>query len=310
MPTVSFLIPTYNRAGFLSKCIESILCQSYRDFEIIVIDDGSTDNTESLIKERYSGRIRYYKSAFNRGVAFSRNTALGYAKGRYLALLDSDDILYTPDYIKTVLDILESDPSIGVVGCDAYCIDRDGNNIYGQTFFQTTIDHRDIILSSGIKDFDYIFFHGIHSCGALIRRGVIDEVGFLNTDYKIAWDEDFFLRVAANPIYKIYYYNEPLVGYRIHNGSISKNLSLLYREKIRCRLNALNQNKQIRERLGMKANKRIAMQYFCLADAYKKEKKVLRCFFSILKLISINPFFVLDIIKNKILKIFYESNVD
>jgi glycosyltransferase involved in cell wall biosynthesis len=286
---VSFLIPTYNRANLLPQCIESILSQTYKNIEIIVIDDASTDGTEDVINSKFKGRVKYYKNNVNRGVAYSRNLGLSYANGKYIGLLDSDDLLCESDCVEIALKVLDSNPEIGVFTCDAYCIDLKGNKIYEKTFFQTTIDHRNIKLSSGIKDFDYVFCHGVHSCGAIFRKDITKEIGFLNTDYKITWDEDFFLRIAADSRFKIYYHNAPLAGYRIHNNSFSSNLSELYREKIKARYSIIESNRHLKARLGKKFNRRIADQYYCLADAYAKENKLLFSLAAALKAIIIYP---------------------
>ena len=298
MPKVSFLIATYNRINFLIDCIDSILSQSYKNLEVIVLDDCSTDSTEKVIKEKCGDRVIYHKNDFNRGVAFTRNKALTYASGEYIGLLDSDDILLTPSFLETALKIVESE-NADIFCCDNYRIDKKNQKIGNETFFQVTIDHRNIKLSSGIKDFDYIFFHGTHSCGMLIRKGIIDKTGFLDTSYKIAWDEDLFLRIAANPEFRIYYYNEPLAGYRIHGNNLSGNLSIAYREKIKCRKSIINKNKEIKKRLGFRINKRFASQYYCLADGYKREGKILHSFFALIKLFFVYPNAVADFFKNR-----------
>ena len=286
---VSFLIPTHNRADLLCQAIESILSQSYKNVEIIVIDDASTDNTEDLIKSQFGNRVQYYKNDANHGVAYSRNLGLTYAKGKYIGLLDSDDILLDSNCVKKAIDILDSNQEIGLFTCDAYCIDLEKNKIYEKTFFQMTIDHSDIELSSGIKDFDYVFSHGIHSCGAIFRKEITKDIGFLDTNYKIAWDEDFFLRLAAFDKFKIYYQNTALVGYRIHNNSFSSNFSQLYREKIKVRYGIIKSNRQVKTRLGRRFNKRIADQYFCLSDAYIKEHRLFSSLLSAVRAIVVYP---------------------
>jgi glycosyltransferase involved in cell wall biosynthesis len=266
-----------------------MLSQTYKNIEIIVIDDASTDNTENVINSKFKGRVKYYKNNFNRGVAYSRNLGLTYTNGKYIGLLDSDDLLLEPHCVEMALEVLESNPQIGVFTSDAYCIDLKGNKIYEKTFFQTVIDHRDVALSSGIKDFEYVFSHGIHSCGAIFRKDITKELGFLNTNYRITWDEDFFLRVAAWDKFKIYYHHAPLAGYRIHNHSLSSNLSALYREKIRARYDVIRANRYLKAKLVRAFNKRIANQYYCLSDAYVKEDKLFYSFLATLKAIVIYP---------------------
>lgn len=289
-PIVSFLIATYNRADFLERCIGSIFSQTVKDCEIIVVDDCSTDNTEELIRGKYAGRVTYHRNYINRGVAFSRNVALDYASGTYLGFLDSDDILYSREYLGTALAVFKDNPDIDIFCCDAFCIDEKGDKISEQTFLRTTIDYRGVELSSGTIDFDTMFFHGIHSCGALVRKGIIKKTGFLNLDYKIAWDEDFFLRVLTHKPRAIYYCNRPLTGYRQHNsGNLSNNTPLLYLERIRCRREVLNKNKSLKKRLGYKVNRRFAEQYLCLIDAYLKTGNINAACGAILKSIFLYP---------------------
>ena len=92
-PTVSVIIPTYNRAHLVDRAIQSVLNQTYKDFELIIVDDGSTDNTEDIIKEfqKKDERIKYIRHEENRGGSAARNTGIKAAKGEYIAFLDSDD---------------------------------------------------------------------------------------------------------------------------------------------------------------------------------------------------------------------------
>ncbi len=295
-PLVSFLIPTYNRSDLLQQAIDSILSQSYKNTEIIIIDDASTDDTKNMINSQFKDKVRYYKNDVNRGVAYSRNLGLSYATGKYIGLLDSDDLLWEHNCVDIAIDILERDPEIGIFTSDVYCIDLKGNRIYEKTFFQTTIDHRDIKLSSGIKDFEYVFLHGIHSCGAIFRKEITEYIGFLKTDYKIDWDEDFFLRIAAHDKFKIYFHNAPLAAYRVHNNSFSANLSKLYMEKIKVRYDIIKSNRHLKAQLGIKFNRRIGNQYYCLVDAYTKENKYFLSLFAALKATIIYPPIILKLL--------------
>lgn len=299
-PLVSFLVPTYNRMDLLQKCIESILSQTYKNTEIIVIDDASTDGTERLINVEFENKVKYYKNDTKHGVAYSRNLGLNHAYGKYIGLLDSDDLLSEPNSVEIAVKILESDPKISMFASDVYCIDIKGNKIGEKTFFQTTIDHRNIKLKSGIKDFDYVFCHGIHSCGTIFRKDVTKDIGFLNTDYKIAWDDDFFLRVAACGRFRIYYHNTPLASYRIHNNSFSSNSSELYTEKIKARYSIIKSDKHLKKYLGKKFNRRIADQYYCLSHAYAKEDKLFFAFSTALMAVIIYPAIIISFVRNKL----------
>ncbi len=90
-PTVSVIIPTYNRANLVSRAIKSVLNQTYQDFEIIVVDDCSEDNTEEIVKSFNDSRIRYIKHKKNKGGSAARNTGIKRARGKYIAFLDDDD---------------------------------------------------------------------------------------------------------------------------------------------------------------------------------------------------------------------------
>ena len=91
-PLVSVLMPTYNRAHYIREALSSVLMQSYKNFELIILDDGSTDDTEKVVIEFNDSRIKYVKDSVNRGIVYRRNESLKLAKGKYLAILDSDDV--------------------------------------------------------------------------------------------------------------------------------------------------------------------------------------------------------------------------
>lgn len=115
IPVVSVIIPTYNRAHSLGKSIKSILTQSYQDFEVIVVDDRSTDNTEQIIKNFNDPRIKYIQHQHNSGAAVARNTGLENSSGRYIAFLDSDDEWLPQKLTKQVELLQQSRPEVGVV---------------------------------------------------------------------------------------------------------------------------------------------------------------------------------------------------
>lgn len=126
-PTVSVIIPTYNREKFIGAAVKSVLDQTFKDFEIIVVDDGSTDGTADVVKEFSSEKIRYIYQP-NQGRSRARNHALELAKGRYLAFLDSDD-LYLPEKLGMQVDFMDKRPDCGMVYTSAHCIDENGNSL-------------------------------------------------------------------------------------------------------------------------------------------------------------------------------------
>jgi glycosyltransferase involved in cell wall biosynthesis len=114
---VSVLIPTYNRSYIIRDALQSALSQTYRDFEIVVADDGSTDDTAGIVKNLGSERIRYIRHESNRGCSAACNTAIAGASGQLLAFLDSDD-LWKPDYLERQVGFLDRHPSVDLVFSD------------------------------------------------------------------------------------------------------------------------------------------------------------------------------------------------
>ncbi len=185
MPIVSVLIPVYNREKYIAQAIQSILSQTFRDFELIVINDGSTDKTEEVICGFNSIKIRYYKNEHNLGIAATRNKGLELAKGKYLAMLDSDDIAM-PNRLKVQVEYMESHPEIVISG----------------TFYKQ--------FGSGAR-----LYYKLFKTDNEIKSFLIQETSFLqptiimrldkirksevrySEEYSIAEDYDFFERVAA-----------------------------------------------------------------------------------------------------------------
>lgn len=113
-PMVSVVMLTYKRADILPEAIESILAQTYQDYELIIINDGSPDNTDEVIAKYPTPRIRYYKNAENKGIAYSRNRAASLARGKYIMIMDDDDTSL-PERMQKQVDYLENHPEITVI---------------------------------------------------------------------------------------------------------------------------------------------------------------------------------------------------
>ncbi|GAH83893.1 unnamed protein product, partial [marine sediment metagenome] len=123
--TVSVIIPTYNRADMVGRAIQSVINQTYQDFEIIIIDDASTDNTREVAREfqEREKRIKYFKHEINKGGGAARNTGIKNSKGEYIAFLDSDDEWY-PEKLEKQIEIFnKNDENLGVVYSGVFYID-------------------------------------------------------------------------------------------------------------------------------------------------------------------------------------------
>lgn len=131
MPKVSILMSTYNNAVYLTRAINSVLNQSFSDFEFIIINDNSSDNTEEIIKSFNDQRIVYLKNEENKGLVFSLNKGLEIAQGELIARIDSDDWWIDEDKLKKQVEFLEKNSEYALVGTWAKVYDKTGNELYG-----------------------------------------------------------------------------------------------------------------------------------------------------------------------------------
>ncbi|MCX7927272.1 MAG: glycosyltransferase [Candidatus Omnitrophica bacterium] len=220
MPKVSVIIPTHNDGKYISEAISSVLEQTYSDFEIVVVDDGSIDNTEIIVHQylnNFPQKIKYFFQK-NSGPSAARNKGIREAKGEYIAFLDADDV-WLPSKLTIQLSFLESFESIGAVGCGVYDIDESGNIIKvirGNEITKKMYFCRDLIIRNVI---------GGGPSGVLIRREVFDKVGLFDESLRGSEDRDMWLRIEE--MYEIANIDEPLVKTRIYSDSYSKNTSLI-----------------------------------------------------------------------------------
>lgn len=214
-PKVSVIIPTYNREKMVENAIRSVLNQTFSDFEIVVIDDASTDNTESIIKSIHDNRIKYIRHEKNKGGSAARNTGIMKARGEYVALLDSDDV-WLKEKLEKQIDIMEnSNLHPGVVYSGLNYIDSHGR-LKGPVipFFKGNIYsyllEENIVLGGGST--------------ALIRKDCFDEVGLFDENLPSRQDLDLWLRISRK--FKFDYVKAPLVNIRIHKDRITEDLEM------------------------------------------------------------------------------------
>jgi len=222
-PTVSVIIPTYNRAHLVGRAIQSVLDQTYKDFEIIVVDDGSTDNTEEIVNGFGDHRIRYIRHKENRGAAAARNTGIKAARGEYIAFQDSDDE-WLPEKLEKQIRVFETaPPEVGVVYTDMLRISENGKTEYW---------HSPSITNGGLinpKTSDYqVMGLGIQS--TLIRKDCFDKVGLFDEKFTRFIDLELFIRLSKH--YRFEHIKEPLVKYHATQGISSNVNSLLTAQKL------------------------------------------------------------------------------
>lgn len=187
-PLVSVILPTYNRAHLIAESILSVLAQTYKNFELIVVDDGSTDNTDAVIAQFSDSRIRYIQQP-NRGRSNARNHALSLARGELITFLDSDD-LYLPEKIACQVEYLQSHPGTGMAYTSAYCIDELSNRL----------EHQYIASVSGLIYESIAFFTPVTITlpTVMTYKSVINKVGGFDEAMHRFEDTDMWRRIALN----------------------------------------------------------------------------------------------------------------
>ena len=255
MPRVSVPIATYNRAHLLAECLESVLGQTYQDLEIIVVDDGSTDDTPD-VAARYASRIQYVRKE-HRGNIATYYEARTLCTGKYSTYFGDDDIL-APDFIERGVAILESDPRIAKFCTDCYMIDRAGRRIGRDTYLQA------YARPTGPVTIGDLFERGCFVHGGMDRRAVFEEIGYFDPQYPHAADYDLYLRMTGAG-HGIYYLNEPLWSYRIHSGMRSHRESEMWKETIAVIERNLERFPEAADRLGAGMQRRLGMNKAWLA---------------------------------------------
>ncbi len=205
MLKVSVVIPCYNYASFLKEAIDSALSQSYAAHEVIVVDDGSSDDTTAVAKT-FGDQIQYIRTE-NRGVSAARNTGVKAATGDLIAFLDADD-RWLPEKLERQVAMFEADPSLGLV----HARSRVFNGSTGRTKCAPATQ-KDYSLHGLLANC------GISSPSAVVPRAVFDKVGYFDKDLSNAADWNMWLRIAAE--YKVACCPEILVEYREHRNSMS-----------------------------------------------------------------------------------------
>ncbi|HOW36379.1 MAG TPA: glycosyltransferase [Candidatus Omnitrophota bacterium] len=211
-PLISVIIPTFNSELYIKECLDSALSQTYKNVEILVIDDGSADKTRALLSS-YEGKIRYYTQQ-NRGVSSARNLGIKESRGEYIAFLDSDDAWLTTK-LEFQIEFLENNKDFSCVFSDVEFFDSQSTTI-GFSRRRKNIPHNGKLSISTLLRF------APFPSSVLVRSDVFREVGVFDEQLRRAGDIDLFLRIA--PRYLMGLIEKPLTRYRIHGKSISQSL--------------------------------------------------------------------------------------
>jgi glycosyltransferase involved in cell wall biosynthesis len=222
----SIIMPTYNRVHYIADAIQSVLVQSYKNWELIVVDDASTDNTKEIINEflHKSQQIHYIKQDKNRGPSAARNVGISKARGEYIAFLDSDDIWH-PEKLSQFMKLILKYPRGKLFYSDLRIFE--GDEIMPKTYFQ----QQEIPPMQGHISIHLIPFVPVLPSAVVIKKEVFHRIGLFDEDVFVAEDIDIVSRIIKK--YPIYFVGMPLTYYRIHPGQIVKNSELVMNEKIR-----------------------------------------------------------------------------
>ncbi|MBD2095429.1 glycosyltransferase [Trichocoleus sp. FACHB-591] len=211
MPQVSVVIPTYNAIAYLPDTVASVLEQTYPDFELLIVDDGSSDRTVEWVSALTDARVRLITQE-NQGSAGARNRGIAESQGEYIAFLDADD-LWAPTKLEKQVRCLEADPAVGLVNTWVVNMDAAGN-----LTDQVLMSDAEGEIWQAIAEENQIF------CGSspMVRRSCFETVGVFDQTLRSAEDWDMWIRIAAR--YHFAVVKEPLVFYRQHANSKSNNL--------------------------------------------------------------------------------------
>jgi glycosyltransferase involved in cell wall biosynthesis len=207
-PVISIVIPTYQHARYLDECIRSVLAQTYSNFEVIVVDDGSTDNTSEVLA-KYGERI-YTIRQDNHGLPAARNTGIRASKGEWIAFLDADD-LWLPDKLVNQAEYF-TNTKIGLIFCD--CFYFTGDQVPSETAFTLYPPSKgDIFSRLFITNF-------IPMPTVIARRTCFDQCGLFDETLKSCEDYDLWLRISRS--WHAEYVNKPLAKYRLSSNQMSR----------------------------------------------------------------------------------------
>lgn len=260
MSKVSVVVPSYNQASYISDCISSILTQTKKDYEIIVVDDASTDNTIEMIKP-YFNKIKLIQNRKNFGAfSFTSNIGIRHATGDYILIVSADDWL-SPTILKEESAILDKYPQIGLVYSQAIDI------VEGKEILKMPKPAGKKSYIGREQDFQLLLTKGdfIPSINALVRKSVYKKVGLFDENLRYMVDYEMWIRIAQK--YPFAYIAKPLTFYRVHGKNLHLNSDFHKRNQVEFKyiLNKYFSKKNLSE--ALKRVKKDASYNYYLAAA-------------------------------------------
>ncbi|GIM30258.1 glycosyl transferase [Clostridium polyendosporum] len=214
-PKVTIFMPVYNSEEFISETVESILSQTFTDYEFLIVDDGSTDKTLDIIERYNDPRIKVVKNEKNMGLPYTRNLGLQLSRGEYFALIDADDICYK-DRIKTQVDFLDNNDNVGVVSTHVKVFGKMSikDNIRLHAFFNKKLNSEEIKAK-------LIFSNFISNPSAMIRKSVLIENNIkYRAEYSSGQDYGLWIDLLTKTNFHII--SKKLLKYRFGHGNVTQ----------------------------------------------------------------------------------------
>lgn len=275
-PLVSIIVPCYNQARFLSEAIRSVDEQTYKNTEVIIVNDGSKDNTEAvtleLVRQYPKLKIKYILQK-NSGLSGARNTGLKAAQGEYVNFLDSDDVFTDSSKIEVQVAYLKSHKSCSIVYCDAEYFSEDKTLLEGRRIVWGDHTSGKVFLNL-LRECNFILVHSV-----LIRREVMDTIGTFNENLHSMEDFDYWLRCAYAGL-GFAYIDKVMVGYRIHGRNMTENTinmtlaSIKFFEMVKTQYSLDNECLRVAELQIKNANLGLAVRYLQKGDIKKSDEHI------------------------------------
>ncbi len=300
MPKVSVVIPTYNRGRLIVPTLQSVIAQSYRDFEIIVVDDGSTDDTSEVIAS-FGDEVRYiYQENQERSTA--RNRGIMESQGEYIAFLDSDDLWKPDKLLKQVQAAQQYSDGPRVIYCNADLVDVDGGSICPEGIVGEALAE-----SKPSGNVYHALLGGcfVSSCEPMVPRLCFAACGLFDTSLNYSEDWDMWLRLARR--YEFVYVPDILASVRVHSGNSIENEELVRQGDVHFFQKQIVENRDDPKALSilkrasvMVPSERILRKAYDLQAAHKWAaslgyfRRALLC----RPALAVNPFFVKSVLRS------------
>jgi hypothetical protein len=215
-PKVTFVVPCYKLAHLLRECLDSILTQSFHDFEVLIMDDCSPDDTAAVAQSFQDPRVKYVRNEPNLGHLRNYNKGLEMAAGDYIWLISADDRLRTPDVLQRYVETMEANPGVGFAFCPGFGL-KDGRETGIVSW--ATLDSPDAIVNGRRFLYRLLESNCVLAPAGLVRKSCYERVGLFPLDLPFAGD--WYLWCALALWYDVAYFAEPMVNYREHGESMT-----------------------------------------------------------------------------------------